>query len=87
MQVMVSHMQYSLPIATADYTPPDPFSVTFDTLPSSGAESSLCVTIMLIDDTIKEGDEQFTVSISDGGGAQVMSPSSATVTITGNDGK
>ena len=47
----------------------------------------MCVTIMLIDDTIKEGDEQFTVSISDGGGAIVASPSSAMVTIAGNDGK
>ena len=79
-------MQYSLPIATADYSP-SAFSVTFNTLPLSGAESSLCVTIMLIDDASKEGNEQFTVSISDGGGALVISPSSATVTINGNDGK
>ena len=81
------HMQYSLSIGIADYTHANPLRVTFTTLPSNGDDSSLCVTIMLIDDMIKEGDEQFTVSISNGGGATVTSPSSAMVTIAGNDGK
>ena len=83
----MSHIHYSLPIGAADYTHADPLRVTFTTLPSNGGDSSLCVTIILIDDTIKEGDEQFTVSISDGGGALVTSPSSAMVTIAGNDGR
>ena len=83
----MSHIQYSLPIGAADYLHANPLRVTFTTLPSNGDDSSLCVNIMLINDTIKEGNEQFTVSISDGGGATVTSPSSAVVTIAGNDGK
>lgn len=72
-------------LASPDYTLPASFFVTFDTNSMSG--DTLCVTIGLAPDTLKEGDESFTVSISDSGDAGTQTPTSATVTIEDDDGK
>ena len=46
-----------------------------------------CIMINLIEDFIIEGNQSFSVEISDFGGANMGSPTSATITIIDNDGK
>ena len=72
--------------ATADFTAPTPFTVTF----ASGTLSDGTMTAMIatMDDAIAEGDEVFTVAITSTSPAvTVGTPSSVSVTITDNDRK
>ena len=56
------------------------------TLTFLGGEVSRSFTVTILDDTLVEGDEQFTVSLGNPmGGASLGSPDTSTVTITDND--
>jgi|GEM_PF-1374123 len=55
------------------------------TLTFAAGETSKTITIPLIDDVLLEGNESFTVSLSNLTGALFGSPTTATVTITDND--
>ena len=70
------------PLDVGDYNPMTSF-VMF----SSVTGTMLCEAFILIEDTILEDTETFTVAITDSGGEVLGSPSSATVTIDDNDGQ
>ena len=59
---------------------------TFGVAQFGVGESSRTVTVPVIDDAFLEGNETFSVAISNGLGANIGSQTTATVTITDNDG-
>ena len=65
--------------ARCDYVP------TFCAAQFAAGESSKTVTIPIIDDSLVEGPETFTVSISNGSGTSLGAQTTATVTIIDND--
>jgi hypothetical protein len=66
--------------AGADYT------ATSGTLNFADGQTSQTITVPVIDDTLVEGNETFSVALSSpGGGATLGSPAAATVTIVDND--
>ena len=70
----------------SDFTLPSPFDVTFPVDSLSG--SSQCASIIFNDDAFIEGDHNFTVAVSDSGGAGTVGATTvASVTIDDDDGK
>ena len=72
--------------ATADFTEPTPFTVTFPS--GTFVDGIMNVMIATMVDSIAEGDEEFTVSItSTSPTVTIGSPSSVSVTIIDDDRK
>ena len=73
------------PELNTDFEHPTPFSITFDTTSASGAE--VCVDIPTIDDTVLEGDQGFTISLSSSNlvGNVQLSTDSVTAVIEDNN--
>jgi hypothetical protein len=61
------------------------FAVTVDTLTFAPGESSQTFTVPIIDDSFAEGNETFSVLLSNPTGATLGSPATATVSIIDND--
>jgi Tol biopolymer transport system component len=63
------------------------YQTTGGTLSFAAGETSKTVSILLVDDAFAEGNETFTVTLSNagGGGVTLGSPATATLTITDND--
>ena len=71
------------------YVEPADFSLTTSTVMFVSGDTGAtvrCIDINLVQDQILEGDETFTVSISNFGGAGTGAITSATVTINDDDG-
>jgi len=72
--------------ATADFTEPTPFTVTFTS--GTSMDSAMNVMIATMADSIAEGDEEFTVSItSTSPTVTIGSPSSVSAMIIDDDRK
>ncbi len=61
------------------------FATTLDTLTFAAGDASKSFTVPIINDSFAEGDETFTVVLSNAQGASLGSPSTATVRIIDND--
>jgi hypothetical protein len=61
------------------------YETTLGTLNFAAGEISKTITIPIIDDSYAEGNENFTVSLSNATGASLATPSTATVSIIDND--
>ena len=61
------------------------YETTLGTLSFAPGETSKTITVLLIDDSFFEGDESFTVTLSNATGTSLGSPAVATVTIKDND--
>lgn len=61
------------------------YETTLGTLKFAAGETSKTISIPIIDDTYAEGNESFTVTLSNATGATLGSPSAATVTIIDNE--
>ena len=61
------------------------FAVSLDTLTFAAGETSTTLTIPIIDDSLAEGNETFSVVLSNPTGATLGTPFTATVSITDND--
>ena len=76
----MAYFSVSITATGVDFLLPDAgLEVTF----SSGSMG--CVDFAIVDDSLIEGSEQFTVTIVEAGTAQIISPSIAMVTITDED--
>lgn len=61
------------------------YATTIDTLVFAGGETSKSVIVPIINDSFAEGNETFSLSLSNAAGATLGTPSSATITIEDND--
>ena len=77
----VIHVLSFLPPASSDYT-----TVSMD-LTFSAGNTNQTVMIPITGDTVEEGTESFTVSLTTGDSAVMLNPSTTTVTIEDDDGK
>lgn len=61
------------------------YETTIGTLHFAAGETSKTITIPIVDDTYAEGNENFTINLSNPSGAVLDTPSSATITINDNE--
>ena len=73
--------QSSLPPAPGDY------NATTQTLTFTPTQSTHTVTVMIVDDTIPEDDEDFSASLTTSDGDVTLSPDRATALIVNDDGE
>ena len=77
--ILSLNQQINVPVVGEDYALPDPLQVTFI---AGGPNTPLCVTFDILDDSVLEGDHDFTVTITDVGSfAMIGTPFISTVTI------
>ena len=75
--------QINVPVAGEDYSFRSPPQLTFI---AGGPNTPLCVTFGIMNDTVLEGDHDFTVTITDVGPfAMIGTPSISTVTIVDDE--
>ena len=84
MKITLSPLLFLCTVEGSDYTTPNPFNVVFNI----GDPATLCVPVSIIDDTVLEGDHDFSVFIpSAGASATIGTPDTTVITITDNECK